>query len=528
MGTVKHNVGSRLKLNVDRIVTVKGKQSYVVRYGNSLCRVPLFDWQVDKPQPKDIMCRLVSVNEFGFPVFEQVAQQEEVNVVEQVKPKETKTPNQSQKRSFLDKYGSIFKRKSGTADSVPSAKAQNVESKTVVKQSVNTQETKSSDNLITKDFNITAFRWSWQTEDFEKWYIESGGIRSRLSALISLAEQIADYHRKNKVYKDFAPEYTNVSYNGKDAKVIIPETNYIFSGFGNMFIYASHSAPEVVNRRMPNTPMSDCYSFAILAHEILALCHPFVGDAVNDGTFSIESAMKGVLPWIDDQNDKSNTLSKRKYDSFFTTKEVRELFKRTFEEGKDSPMARPTIFEWLDALYEEKSLLKYCPKCKTDYLYVEDGCCAFCDDEPYFPVAVAIQHLDKKWDKDLFVFSEKEFELYPEPIGVLLVNSSNELRVNSMHVLSDTINVKDILSVKVDSTIGAQDVSVVLEPLNDCSFFASTVNGELYSQKINKPTKIVFPSNNPRKLVLSLNNLNEAQRVINIQLNTNNIYAENQ
>lgn len=527
MGTVKHNIGTRLKLNVDRIVTVKGKQSYVVRYGNSLCRVPLFDWQVDQPQPKDIICRLVSVNEFGFPVFEQVAQQQEVQIVEQVQPKEPVSA-QSQKRSFLDKYGSIFKRKQTSAEKeISTLQQENVLGKSFDHISVS-EKKQSTESAIKQDFNITAFRWSWQTEDFEKWYIESGGIKSRLTALISLAHQIADYHRKNKVYKDFAPEYTNVSYNGIEAKVTIPETNYIYSGFGNVFIYASHSAPEVVNRRMPNTPMSDCYTFAILAHEILAFCHPFVGDSIIDGTVSVDCAMKGLLPWIDNTKDKSNRLTRRKYDGFFTTEIIRDLFRRTFEEGKDSPMDRPTIFEWIDALYEEKSMLKFCPKCKTDYLYKEDGCCAFCDEEPYFPIAVAIHHLDKKWDKELLTFSETEFELYPEPVGVLLANSSNELKVNSIHLLSDSINIKDVLSVKVESVLKGQDVAVVLEPLNGYSFYASTVNGELYSQKINKPTTILFPINKPRKLVLSLKNLDQSQRVVNIQLNSNKIYAEDQ
>jgi hypothetical protein len=52
---------------------------------------------------------------------------------------------------------------------------------------------------------------------------------------------------------------------------------------------------------MPNTPMSDCYSFAIIAHELLAFCHPFVGDVVIEGKHSIDEAMRGLLPWIDDQ-----------------------------------------------------------------------------------------------------------------------------------------------------------------------------------------------------------------------------------
>ena len=104
MKVIKHNIGAQLKLPVERVVTIKGRKSYIVRYEDSLCRVQLFDWQENEPTPKHIRCRLVSINEFGFPSFEQVAQQEEVSLIEPVKPKEEKEEKISRKnqvQSFL-------------------------------------------------------------------------------------------------------------------------------------------------------------------------------------------------------------------------------------------------------------------------------------------------------------------------------------------------------------------------------------------------------------------------------------------
>ena len=92
--------------------------------------------------------------------------------------------------------------------------------------------------------------------------------------------------------------------------------------------------------------------------------------------------------------------------------------------------------------------------------------------------------------------------------------------------MTDTFNVKDVLSIEVVSSDGEPNIAVVLEPLNGCSFYASTVKGERYEHPITKPTKIVFPQNNPRKLVLSLRQIDESQRVLNIQLNNDMIYAE--
>lgn len=503
MTTVKHNIGTQLKLTVEKVVEIKGRKTYIVRYLDCLCRVPMFDWQEHKSTPKQILCRLVSINEFGFPSFEQVAKQEEVKLIEPVKPIEEKKDNKSRKNqvlSFNEKYASFLKQKSSNS---------NNDSKTEIA-------------------NITNYRWANQEEDFDNWFISTGGIKRRIEILISLAEQLADYHRKNKVYKDFVPEYINIESSKRNVKSTIPETNYYYSGLGNVFIYASHAAPEIVNRRMPNTPMSDCYSFAIITHELLAFCHPFIGDAVIEGRFSINDAMRGNLPWIDYRKDSLNRLSHRYYDCYFTTPQIRELFKHTFEMGKDDPMKRPSMYQWVDALYDAYSQLKHCHHCKTEFFYSEDeDFCPFCEDEPIFPIAVAIQHIDKKFDLETYTFSETEKELYSDPVGVLLVNKFNKLYINSRHLMTDTFNVKDLLSIEVVSFEGKPDIAVVFEPLNGLSFYASTERGERYAHTINKPTKIVFPTKNPRKLILSLKPIDETQRVLNVQLNNNMIYAEN-
>lgn len=502
MKGVKHNIGTKLKLPVEKVVTTRGRKSYVVRYEGYLCRVQLFDWQEDQLVPTHISCRLVSVNAFGFPSFEQIAQQEEVKLIEPVKPKEKQEDNKSrttQVRQFVEKYGSLINRKVSDVDDT---------SKTIVA-------------------NITNYCWAEQEEDFDKWFISTGGVKKRIEILISLAEQLADYHRKNKVYKELVPEYINVESTKWNAKAVIPETNYFYSGLGNVFIYASHAAPEVVNRRISNTPMSDCYSFAIIAHELLAFCHPFVGDAVIEGKISMEEAMRGNLPWINESENPLNRLTRRYYDWFFTTPVIRDLFKQTFEAGKEDPMKRPSMDQWIDALYDAGTHLKRCPHCKTEFLYSEENdYCPFCEDEPLFPIAVAIQHIDKKFDLETCTFSETEKQLYPDPVGVLLVNKSNKLNVNSRHLLTDTFNVKDVLSIEIVSSDGEPDITVVLEPSNGFSFYASTVKGKRFERPITKPTRIVFPQKNPRKLVLSLRPIDESQRVLVIQLNNDMIYAE--
>jgi hypothetical protein len=93
--------------------------------------------------------------------------------------------------------------------------------------------------------------------------------------------------------------------------------------------------------------------------------------------------------------------------------------------------------------------------------------------------------------------------------------------------MTDSFNVKDLLSIEVVSSAGGHDVAVVIEPLNGSSFYASTEKGERYPHTISEPKKFVFPSKNPRKLILSLKQLGETQRVLNVQLNSDSIYAKN-
>ena len=53
--------------------------------------------------------------------------------------------------------------------------------------------------------------------------------------------------------------------------------------------------------------MSDCFSFAVLAYELLTLNHPLIGDYVSEGEPELEEqALKGKLPWVDHSEDNTN------------------------------------------------------------------------------------------------------------------------------------------------------------------------------------------------------------------------------
>jgi hypothetical protein len=506
---LKHNIGAKYKLSVESVITVRGRKSYVVTYDGLRTRVPLFDWQENEKTPKQILCRLVSINEFGFPTFEQVPQERTIELVEQPKTQNQKNGKNNTIKSFFDKVKSAIK----------VSEEPQIDKEMSIEANMASISTTKSNSYISESHNIAYYRWSSQEEGFEKWFISTGGVKRRLQILLELSKILASYHRQNKVYKDLALEYIDVKINNDDTvEVSVPQTDYVYSGFGDIFIYASLSAPEVVNRRMPNTPLSDCYSFAILAHELLEFCHPFIGDKVFGNSDLSADAFRGKLAWIDNPKDSSNRLTRRYFDCIFTTDAIRDLFKRTFDDGKDFPMLRPSIFEWVDALQEAVDHIKYCRECNTTYLYFGDDICPFCDKEPTFPVVVELAHLDKKWDNEQCRFIEDEMEIYDEPIGAFVVNSDTLLKITSQHLLADSVDVKDALSVQVFRA-NEQSIHIMLNPLNGFSFYASTIDKFEYADKIDKSIKKSFTVNDSRPLVLSLNKLNSAQRVIVIKPN---------
>lgn len=517
MSIIKENIGAQFTLPVLDVITIKGRKSYIVQYGECRCRVPLFEWQYDIEAPKELRCRLKSINDFGFPVFEQIAQQEEIKVVESANESSNKSASSDRVASYWERYGKHRHQQNTKETTSPIDE--------------NTSENREClDDADRCEHDITFYKWSEQEANFDEWLISTGGIRIRYEILIALAKIIAQYHRENKVYKNMTPQYVGVIVNRDNSVSIqMPETSHLTSGYGNLFVYASHSAPEIVNRRIPNTPMSDCFTFSILAHEILTFCHPFIGDVVKNDLNLMEDAFKGKLPWIDNSNDKSNTLTLRHYDFLFTTPEIRDLFKRTFEEGLNNLMLRPTIFEWIDALEDGRDHIKQCSNCHADYLYFEDGACAICDEEPQFDIRIDIARLEKKYNFDTHTFSDSETELYPEIITTFYVNKDNNAIVNTKHILAETNKEQEVLSVALkkdnkEKTIkeveDERQISVIIKPLNGYSFYVATADGQLFSHKLFEEKEI----NDRRTLVLALEETNKPQRVILI----NKSYKKNE
>ncbi len=120
-----------------------------------------------------------------------------------------------------------------------------------------------------------------------------------------------------------------------------------------------------------NTMLSDTFSFAIIAYELLNMVHPFDGNRSGDVENFIE------LPWIEDNEDDSNKSCGLL--PFFLTKDLKILLAQCFEEGKKDPLKRPTMPLFIESLEKASLQVLECENCSMTYYDREYEICPYCD-----------------------------------------------------------------------------------------------------------------------------------------------------
>ena len=209
MANSKTQIGEIVRLKVLKIVHGNSNDYYLVKCLGRLCLVPMFDWQKNKRKPNSIRCRLVSINEFGFPKLDQVAEGDELNVVEPV-TQTVKAAVQEKIQTFQQTFDTPKKEEKVVNNKL-------AEPKPVI----DNEPTSYTEN------DFLYYRWSNQTDNFDEWFISTGGLKARLQILVDLACQLAKYHRQNKVYKELVPEFIKIVKDRNNIlRVKFPETNY--------------------------------------------------------------------------------------------------------------------------------------------------------------------------------------------------------------------------------------------------------------------------------------------------------------
>lgn len=269
-------------------------------------------------------------------------------------------------------------------------------------------------------------------------YLKTGGLKRRLQILLKVAKTLAKLHGRGYAYGDISPANIFVSEDSRYSEVWFIDCDNLCVNEREGFTHIhtpGYGAPEVVKGDMGVSALTDQWSFAVMAFELLTHQHPFKGIYVEDGEPEVveQQAYRGELPWVYDTEDDSNvSVSGIKLD-LVANEKLYKLFSQCFTKGRTQPYERPSLNTWCAALQEALDHLIECPKCSSHYfinLQNDEQTCPFCStsvEKEYYAVLRQVIYLN---EEDL-QYTSNLSEDFVETDNVRVVNNGMSLSFNS-------------------------------------------------------------------------------------------------
>nr|WP_236249250.1 protein kinase [Pseudomonas cichorii] len=219
-------------------------------------------------------------------------------------------------------------------------------------------------------------------------YMRQGGLRRRTRILGQLARTLNQLHGRGMLYGDLSPNNIFVSDDPAYAETwLIDCDNISLDSHSVLTMHTvDYGAPEVVRGDALLSSLTDCWSFAVIAYQLLTHNHPFKGESVSEGEPEVEdAALRGEHPWINDSRDDSNSCFINLPLQLLEHSKLPQLFSRCFEVGRTNPYERPAMAEWLEALVEVDERMYCCAGCGStsllpvDLREADDAECFFCE-----------------------------------------------------------------------------------------------------------------------------------------------------
>ncbi len=232
-------------------------------------------------------------------------------------------------------------------------------------------------------------------------YANTGSSKRRHYALYKCAALLARLHAAGLVYGDMSPTNAFIG-EGKPCEVwLIDADNLRFERqTGGPSVYSPHyGAPEIVRGIDSSRPYSDIWAFSVMAFEMLALEHPFIGRAVlnpegDDGGWDSDDwddetdsgdkpsdlddqAYMGFLPFIDDELDDTNEGMTGLPRELMMTPLLRKLFQETLGIGREKYWRRSSMMLWALGFAQAHDSMLVCPDCRMSFFADLDEC-PFC------------------------------------------------------------------------------------------------------------------------------------------------------
>lgn len=258
---------------------------------------------------------------------------------------------------------------------------------------------------------------------------QKGGLSKRFEILQNLAAILRDLHSNGIVYGDLAPGNIYVSKHDKDREVwLIDLDNLAYATEVTSSIGTPlYRAPEIARGR-PNSPETDCYSFALLAYELLTFSKPFNGsimdeEPVDDFSDDIYERIElGACQYV----HETNSTNIPKYGisrqlELIMTPELEMLFMQTFNlDGRTHPNHRPSMRSWYMAFLKASNCLV---ECEQGHAHLGKSCFLCSKDEQsvshrrYYSLkgylsVHALLSPDASEETDLFEVAKSRIQVY--------------------------------------------------------------------------------------------------------------------
>ena len=233
---------------------------------------------------------------------------------------------------------------------------------------------------------------------FSEWYnTNTGGLYRRLLVGQKIATQFANLHKMNLAYCDLSGNNILVNENTDVNSVCMIDIDNIYipgADEVNVLGTSRYMAPEILTRQLDPDIFTDSYSLAVILFELLKAGHPYIGDFIEDGTpEQMTEAYKGLYPYVEDpSNDLNRSSQMLPSDVVFTT-QLKELFQKTFIDGKENRISRIRAQEYALAFQRASNLVVKCSNCGNWHYARPDGnhkyICPWCDAPYEKPLRIA-------------------------------------------------------------------------------------------------------------------------------------------
>lgn len=237
-------------------------------------------------------------------------------------------------------------------------------------------------NFLTLPTEETQDEWQKKYDLFRKYKV-----------ITYLFERLEKIHIEGLIFSDLSPNNILVSTKPDNSITFIDTDNLRTrdNPFTNVLGTPGYIAPEILKGGYDSTALtkdentklnsihmlseeSDIYSAAVIAFQLLTFCHPYKGIKATGPDTTPEdelAAEKGEFDYILKPGTDNYCVNNIFIDKFndITTPEIRKLFSKTFVEGKNNPLRRPSASEFKEAFQRAGRLIVKCPKCGEESVY---------------------------------------------------------------------------------------------------------------------------------------------------------------